>query len=173
MLVQFVPFLAFAALCLAKAAEVPIVCPGTQPIVIKTRLVLNAPLPAKISYLNSCEMRALQHQRDTALSINPIEEADVERGPSGETDALLRKGSMDGDESIDASLESSGHLEDSDPDKARQRLVTTILINLSAIMERTDEQLLPAVYRFVGASFQVSLVTRAKYQHTGLLWTKL
>ena len=36
----------------------------------------------------------------------------------------------------------------------RQRFITTILINLSAIMERTDEQLLPAVYRFVGASFQ-------------------
>jgi MFS family permease len=33
------------------------------------------------------------------------------------------------------------------------RLRTTILINISAIIERVDEQLLPALYRFVGASF--------------------
>lgn len=48
-------------------------------------------------------------------------------------------------------------LDDSERKTARQRLVTTILINLSAIMERTDEQLLPAVYRFVGESFQVRI----------------
>lgn len=36
------------------------------------------------------------------------------------------------------------------------RLRTTILINTSAIIERVDEQLLPALYRFVGASFGAS-----------------
>lgn len=90
----------------------------------------------------------------SAFSIPPIEEVDVERGPSGETDALIDKALMDGEQSIDGSLDSAGHL-DEDDGKSRQRLVTTVLINLSAIMERTDEQLLPAVYRFVGASFQV------------------
>jgi len=29
-------------------------------------------------------------------------------------------------------------------------------VNLAGIMERTDEQLLPAVYRFVGASFRAT-----------------
>ncbi len=100
--------------------------------------------------------------RDTTLSVSPIEEADIERGPSGETDALLSKGSMDGADSHDASMESSRHLDGDDSDKARQRLVTTILINLSAIMERTDEQLLPAVYRFVGASFQVVQISNER-----------
>lgn len=33
---------------------------------------------------------------------------------------------------------------------------TTILVNLTAIMERTDEQLLPAVYLFVALSFQAT-----------------
>jgi hypothetical protein len=33
---------------------------------------------------------------------------------------------------------------------------TTAMVNLAGIMERTDEQLLPAVYRFVGASFNAS-----------------
>ena len=97
------------------------------------------------------------HHQPSALSISPIGEADVERGPSGETDALIDKALRDGDQSIDGSLDSAGHL-DGDDGTSRQRLVTTILINLSAIMERTDEQLLPAVYRFVGASFQVSLM---------------
>ncbi len=94
------------------------------------------------------------HHQPSAFSVPSIEEADVERGPSGETDALIDKALLDGEQSIDGSLDSAGHL-DGDDGKARQRLVTTILINLSAIMERTDEQLLPAVYRFVGASFQV------------------
>lgn len=31
-----------------------------------------------------------------------------------------------------------------------------LLVNLSAIMERTDEQLLPAVYAFVATSFDAS-----------------
>lgn len=39
------------------------------------------------------------------------------------------------------------------------RLRTTILINASAIIERVDEQLLPALYRFVGASFGASPAT--------------
>ena len=33
---------------------------------------------------------------------------------------------------------------------------TSVLVNLSAIMERTDEQLLPAVYIFVAASFNAT-----------------
>lgn len=37
-------------------------------------------------------------------------------------------------------------------DKAR----TSTLVNLSSIMERVDEQLLPALYRFVGAAFGAS-----------------
>ncbi|CAL8464814.1 g4349 [Coccomyxa elongata] len=95
------------------------------------------------------------HHHPSAFSVPSIEEVDVERGPSGETDALIDKALLDGEQSIDGSLDSAGHL-DGDDGKSRQRLVTTILINLSAIMERTDEQLLPAVYRFVGASFQAS-----------------
>lgn len=39
---------------------------------------------------------------------------------------------------------------------ASHRLVTTILVNLSAIIERTDEQLLPASYAFVAASLDAS-----------------
>lgn len=38
----------------------------------------------------------------------------------------------------------------------RPKARTTALVNLAGIMERTDEQLLPAVYRFVGASFSAS-----------------
>lgn len=92
----------------------------------------------------------------SARAVPPIPEAVVERGPSGETDAPLEKPFLDEHESIDASLgRDSDELQDACPNTARQRFVTTILINLSAIMERTDEQLLPAVYRFVGASFQV------------------
>lgn len=34
--------------------------------------------------------------------------------------------------------------------------MTTILVNLSAIIERTDEQLLPASYAFVAASLNAS-----------------
>lgn len=33
---------------------------------------------------------------------------------------------------------------------------TTVLVNLSAIMERTDEQLLPAVYLFVAVAFSAT-----------------
>ena len=38
----------------------------------------------------------------------------------------------------------------------RPKARTTALVNLAGIMERTDEQLLPAVYRFVGASFRAT-----------------
>ncbi|KAK9841289.1 hypothetical protein WJX74_003225 [Apatococcus lobatus] len=36
------------------------------------------------------------------------------------------------------------------------RFKTTVLVNLTAIMERMDEQILPAVYRFIGVSFHAS-----------------
>ena len=37
----------------------------------------------------------------------------------------------------------------------RTRFVTTILVNLGNIMERADEQILPALYGFVAASFHI------------------
>lgn len=37
------------------------------------------------------------------------------------------------------------------------RARTTVLINLAAVMERTDEQMLPAVYAFVACSFNATL----------------
>ncbi|DBA71660.1 TPA: hypothetical protein ACH3X2_001115 [Trebouxia sp. C0005] len=37
----------------------------------------------------------------------------------------------------------------------RTRLVTTILVNMGNIMERADEQILPALYGFVAASFHI------------------
>ena len=39
---------------------------------------------------------------------------------------------------------------------AQPRIRTTLLINLAAIMERMDEQMLPAVYSEVGRSFGAS-----------------
>jgi hypothetical protein len=92
--------------------------------------------------------------------IPPVAEEDLERGGSG-----TLNGSHDEEASARKALLGNGH--DGQPMEAapsesaaaaadrRQRTVTTVLINLSAIMERTDEQLLPAVYRFVGESFQV------------------
>ena len=90
------------------------------------------------------------------------EQSDLERGESGS----LVNGSADGEAAARKALlsndgqhsEGMGAAEEAAAaaDK-RQRTVTTVLINLSAIMERTDEQLLPAVYRFVGESFQVSV----------------
>lgn len=43
------------------------------------------------------------------------------------------------------------------------RFRTTVLVNLTAIMERMDEQILPAVYAFIGVSFH------AKPSELGLL----
>ena len=37
----------------------------------------------------------------------------------------------------------------------RTRLVTSILVNMGNIMERADEQILPALYGFVAASFHI------------------
>ncbi|KAK9868059.1 hypothetical protein WJX84_009573 [Apatococcus fuscideae] len=37
-----------------------------------------------------------------------------------------------------------------------ERVRTTLLINLASIMERTDEQILPAVYRWIGAAFHAT-----------------
>ncbi len=37
----------------------------------------------------------------------------------------------------------------------RTRFVTTILVNMGNIMERADEQILPALYGFVAASFHI------------------
>ena len=91
------------------------------------------------------------------------EQSDLERG---ESDSLIN-GSVDGDAAGRKALlsnhdgqHSAGRGAGEEAAAAvenRQRTVTTVLINLSAIMERTDEQLLPAVYRFVGESFQVCL----------------
>ena len=36
------------------------------------------------------------------------------------------------------------------------RFRTTVLVNLTAIMERMDEQILPAVYAFIGVSFHAT-----------------
>ena len=95
----------------------------------------------------------------SALPVTPIQEADrEEESPS----SSLSKPLLDNDAGL--TLEPEQHRQNgfagdaADVQQAqeveRQRFITTILINLSAIMERTDEQLLPAVYRFVGASFQ-------------------
>lgn len=37
----------------------------------------------------------------------------------------------------------------------RTRLITTVLVNMGNIMERADEQILPALYAFVAASFHI------------------
>ena len=37
----------------------------------------------------------------------------------------------------------------------RTRLMTSILVNMGNIMERADEQILPALYGFVAASFRI------------------
>lgn len=37
----------------------------------------------------------------------------------------------------------------------RTRLITSILVNMGNIMERADEQILPALYGFVAASFHI------------------
>lgn len=37
----------------------------------------------------------------------------------------------------------------------RTRFVTTVLVNMGNIMERADEQILPALYGFVAASFHI------------------
>lgn len=98
------------------------------------------------------------------MPVTPIQEADrEEESPS----SSLSKPLLDND--VGLTLEPERHRQNgfagasADVQQAqeveRQRFITTILINLSAIMERTDEQLLPAVYRFVGASFQVCQVT--------------
>ena len=95
------------------------------------------------------------------MPVTPIQEADrEEESPS----SSLSKPLLDNDAGL--TLEPERHRQNgfagdaADVQQAqeveRQRFITTILINLSAIMERTDEQLLPAVYRFVGASFQAS-----------------
>ena len=100
------------------------------------------------------------------MPVTPIQEADrEEESPS----SSLSKPLLDND--VGLTLEPEPHRQNgfagasADVQQAqeveRQRFITTILINLSAIMERTDEQLLPAVYRFVGASFQVCQVTLA------------
>ena len=97
----------------------------------------------------------------SAVPVTPIQEADrEEESPS----SSLSKPLLDNDAGL--TLEPERHRQNgfardaADVQQAqeadRQRFITTILINLSAIMERTDEQLLPAVYRFVGASFQAS-----------------
>lgn len=37
----------------------------------------------------------------------------------------------------------------------RTRLMTSVLVNMGNIMERADEQILPALYGFVAASFHI------------------
>ena len=96
----------------------------------------------------------------SAVPVTPIQEADVEGSPY----SSLSKPLLDNEYRFNLGPEQptqNGHngsaLEEQHAaEEEKERFVTTILINLSAIMERTDEQLLPAVYRFVGASFQVS-----------------
>jgi hypothetical protein len=96
----------------------------------------------------------------SAVPVTPIQEADVEGSPS----SSLSKPLLDNEYRFNLGPEQpaqNGHnrsaLEEQHAaEEEKDRFITTILINLSAIMERTDEQLLPAVYRFVGASFQVS-----------------
>ena len=102
-------------------------------------------------------MRGQNGDRERQRLLSPsyipaVQETDLERAAS---DDSTRKPYPP--EPQTAGSDDGVHFEDSDRKSARQRLVTTILINLSAIMERTDEQLLPAVYRFVGESFQVRL----------------
>lgn len=96
------------------------------------------------------------------VPVTPIQEAEVEQD-TATSSSSLSKPLLDHDVGLSFDDERhgqnglSGEVSESQ-EAAREeqsRFITTILINLSAIMERTDEQLLPAVYRFVGASFQV------------------
>jgi len=96
------------------------------------------------------------------VPVTPIQEAEVEQDTASPSSSLS-KPLLDHDAGLSFDDERHGHNglngEVSESQEAareeQSRFITTILINLSAIMERTDEQLLPAVYRFVGASFQV------------------
>ena len=105
------------------------------------------------------QRRALGDLSD--VPVTPIQEADIEQD-SATPSSSLSKPLLDHEAGLgihDELRAQNGHGEASDgrdaSEEEKKRFITTILINLSAIMERTDEQLLPAVYRFVGASFQV------------------
>ena len=105
------------------------------------------------------QRRALGDLSD--VPVTPIQEADIEQD-SATPSSSLSKPLLDHEAGIGMHDELRAHNgpdEEADgrgaSEEEKKRFITTILINLSAIMERTDEQLLPAVYRFVGASFQV------------------
>jgi hypothetical protein len=102
------------------------------------------------------EGRRRQHAVNRASNVPPIEEVDVERTSSGPSDALS-KPLLDETNGLGTPFEdeSMSAVESEPAGNPAERFVTTFLINLSATMERFDEQILPAVYRFVGDSFQV------------------
>ena len=57
---------------------------------------------------------------------------------SGEEDILLDRRSVSNDDR---------------PSHSYYRLTTMLAINTASVLEKTDEQLLPAVYKYVGCSF--------------------
>lgn len=97
-----------------------------------------------------------------ASNVPPIAEVDIERASSG-SDALS-KPLIEERDGLATPFEDEGLsvADTADVEDPVQRFVTTFLINLSATMERFDEQILPAVYRFVGASFQVRVLLHSR-----------
>lgn len=112
------------------------------------------------------QRRALGDLSD--VPVTPIQEADIEQD-SATPSSSLSKPLLDHEAGLGLhdGLSARNGPQCQAPEaqvrsqEEKDRFITTILINLSAIMERTDEQLLPAVYRFVGASFQVCHPARA------------
>ena len=102
------------------------------------------------------QRRALGDLSD--VPVTPIQEADIEQD-SATPSSSLSKPLLDHEAGLglhdELHTRNGPHGEAPEGREASQeeknRFITTILINLSAIMERTDEQLLPAVYRFVGS----------------------
>lgn len=116
------------------------------------------------------QRRALGDLSD--VPVTPIQEADIEQ-ESATPSSSLSKPLLDHEAGLglhdELPTRNGRHGEAAEGREASQeeknRFITTILINLSAIMERTDEQLLPAVYRFVGASFQVCRLQQRTLHH--------
>ena len=116
------------------------------------------------------QRRALGDLSD--VPVTPIQEADIEQD-SATPSSSLSKPLLDHEAGLglhDELPARNGPREGREASQEeKNRFITTILINLSAIMERTDEQLLPAVYRFVGASFQVCCLQERTLHHLDLI----
>ncbi len=63
---------------------------------------------------------------------------------------------LEGDEQISCSVQTTIGGRHHTPAWHSARTVTAVCTNLAIIMERTDEQILPAVYNFIGRTFDAT-----------------